>query len=312
MKEVNDKVKSANNEIAKLGNKILKENLSKSVKIGVLLSRNADARLLRAIALLERKAKVYVERNPPVSDGVLRSNLQSSDLVYFGTYPTINRRSLMYRTAVEYGDFTINHILGCTHGCMYPCYAMQLSKRYGRISNREDWMHPRLVGNALRLLEEEIPKFREEVSFVHLSFMTDPFMYDAVNHRTYPWIERLTLRILERLNKSGLKTTVLTKGRYPAILATEKYDQGNEYGITMVSMKKKFHDEFEPFSISPIKRLNALKRLHLQGLKTWVSIEPYPTPNIVTQDFGKLLDRVQFVDKLIFGKWNYNPKVNGY
>lgn len=36
-------------------------------------------------------------------------------------------------------------------------------------------------------------------------------------------------------------------------------------------------------------------------------IEPYPTPSIVRQDIGPLLDSVAFVDELYFGGWNYSP-----
>ena len=32
---------------------------------------------------------------------------------------TITRKSLLYRTNVEYGDYTINHVLGCAHGCLF-------------------------------------------------------------------------------------------------------------------------------------------------------------------------------------------------
>ena len=34
------------------------------------------------------------------------------------------RKSLIYKTAVEYGDYTLNHVTGCSHGCKYPCYAI--------------------------------------------------------------------------------------------------------------------------------------------------------------------------------------------
>jgi len=46
---------------------------------------------------------------------------------------TITRKSLLYKTAVEYGDYTINHVEGCSHGCRYPCYAMMMAKRFGKV-----------------------------------------------------------------------------------------------------------------------------------------------------------------------------------
>jgi hypothetical protein len=77
-------------------------------------------------------------------------------------------------------------------------------------------------------------------------------------------------------------------------------------------MELDFHERFEPYSVTSRRRLNALKRLHDAGLKTWVSIEPYPTPNIVEQNLDDILNEISFIDKIIFGKWNYSPLVNGY
>lgn len=30
------------------------------------------------------------------------------------------RKSLLHKTNVEYGDYTINHAEGCSHGCFIP------------------------------------------------------------------------------------------------------------------------------------------------------------------------------------------------
>jgi hypothetical protein len=48
------------------------------------------------------------------------------------------------------------------------------------------------------------------------------------------------------------------------------------------------------------------------GCHTWVSIEPYPTPNIIDQDLKAILESVDFVDKIIFGKLNYNKMASSY
>lgn len=29
---------------------------------------------------------------------------------------SMERKSLLYKTGVEYGDYTINHVQGCSHG----------------------------------------------------------------------------------------------------------------------------------------------------------------------------------------------------
>jgi DNA repair photolyase len=219
----------------------------------------------------------------------------------------VEKKTLLYKSKVEYANFCANHVLGCAHGCKYPCYAMMMAKRFGKIKNYEDWLKPRLVSNALELLDREIPKYKDQINFVHLCFTTDPFMY---GHKE---VGDLTLKIIEKLNKNNIKTTVLTKGTYPKELAKkEKYGYNNIYGITLVSLDEDFKKRFEPFSAPFKERIKSLKYLHNAGLETWVSIEPYPTPNLVDQDLLEILEEASFADKIIFGKLNYNVKTNDF
>lgn len=210
----------------------------------------------------------------------------------------------MYKTAVEYGDYTINHIQGCAHGCLYPCYAYMMAKRFGKVKSYDEWIEPSLVVNALDLLDKEIPKFKNKVTSVHLCFTTDPFMYE------YDEISKQSLEIIKRLNKNNIKCTALTKGILPIELANLSKD--NEYGITLISLNEDFRKRIEPHA-SPYKdRIESLRRLHNNGCKTWVSIEPYPTPNIIEQDFDEILQSISFVNKIIFGRTNYNSEITKY
>jgi len=220
----------------------------------------------------------------------------------------IYRKSLLYKSGVEYADFCINHVEGCSHGCRFPCYAMIMKKRCGAIKDYSDWIKPKIVINSLELLDKEIPRFKDKIKVVHLCFTTDPFMYRQKE------VEDLTLKIIERLNKDNIRCTVLTKGIYPKqLIDVGKYGQRNEYGITLVSLSKKFKKDFEPGAAPYRRRIKALKYLHEKGLKTWVSMEPYPTPNLVkNQDLLKILDEINFVDKIVFGKLNYNVRISEF
>jgi len=214
---------------------------------------------------------------------------------------SITKKSLLYKSGVEYADFSINHVLGCSHGCTFPCYAMLMAKRFGKIKGYSDWIKPKIVINALELLEKELPKYKGKINFVHLSFMTDPFMYKNSD------VKKLTLKIIEKLNKNNIRCTVLTKGIYPKVIKNKEiFGSNNEYGITIVSLDNKFKKQFEPFSAPYDDRIKSLKFLHENGLKTWVSMEPYPTPNLVRQDLLKILNSISFVDRIIFGRLNYN------
>ncbi|MCL4386350.1 MAG: radical SAM protein [Actinobacteria bacterium] len=226
---------------------------------------------------------------------------------------TIKRKSLLYKTKVEYGNWTINHFIGCKHGCKFPCYAMMMVRKFGWVKDYEDWRKPRIVDNALELLEIEIPKYKSKIDFVHLCFMSDPFMYDFDNRCLIKEIKELTLKIIQMLNQNGIRVTTLTKGIYPdEIINEEKFLQSNEYGITLVSLNDDFKKNFEPFSAPYELRIDSLKKLANEGLNTWVSLEPYPTPDLdeKAQNIESVLDNISFVKKIIFGKLNYRRLSN--
>lgn len=216
----------------------------------------------------------------------------------------IERKSMLYKTGVEYGDYTLNHVLGCAHGCSYPCYAFLMARRFGRVKSYENWLDPYLVSNTLELLDKEIPRLKSKIESVQLCFTTDPFMYG------YNEIEKMSLAIIRKLNDCGIKCIVLTKGLLPEVLSG--FSDENEYGITLISLDESYRRRIEPGAAPHRERLAALKYLHECGCKTWVSIEPYPSPNLIEQDLDELLQAIAFTDKIIFGRTNYNKEVSSY
>ncbi|HZD58849.1 MAG TPA: radical SAM protein [Anaerolineae bacterium] len=223
------------------------------------------------------------------------------------TLRTIVRKTLLYKSGVEYADYSLNHAEGCSHGCTYPCYAMMMKKRCGAVSSYDDWIQPKIVSNALELLDKELPRRKDKINRVFLCFATDPFMYNVKQ------MEGLTLAILKRLNQDNIKAVLISKGAYPAALIDKSvFNPANEYGSTIVSLSEEFHKTFEPHAAPVSGRIQALRQLHKAGLKTWVSMEPYPVPNVMKQDIRKILSEVSFVDKIVFGKWNYNRKISNF
>ena len=219
----------------------------------------------------------------------------------------IDRKTLLYKSNVKYADYAINHVEGCSHGCTYPCYAMMMKRRCGVVKTYENWLRPKLVGNTLELLDKELPKLKHKIVKVFLSFTTDPFMYGAEE------VRELTLSILRRLKQDDVKAVTISKGVYPLCLAERSdFNRQNEYGTTIVSLSEAFRKKYEPGAAPVKERLNALRALQQSGLKTWVSIEPYPTPNIIKQDIREILDAVSFVDKIVFGRWNYSRQAGSF
>lgn len=217
---------------------------------------------------------------------------------------TITRKTMLYQTGVEYGDYTMNHVQGCAHGCKFPCYAFLMKKRFGQIKDYEEWLEPCLVSNTLELLDREIPRLRDKIQSVQLCFTTDPFM------NGYPEVSAMSIAAIRKLNNAGIRCTTLTKGILPLELA--QLSPENEHGITLISLNESYREKMEPGAAPYADRLAALRALHDAGFRTWVSIEPYPTPNLIEQDLQNILDAVNFVDKIIFGRTNYCKEVSAY
>lgn len=206
------------------------------------------------------------------------------------------RKTVIGKTNVEYGKWALTPAEGCAHNCRF-CYARLMAKRFGRIKSDGEWADPKLVANAMELLEEALRKNDDQIDSVHFSFWTDPFM-DG-----YPEVGQSSMALIKRVNEEGIPCTVLTKGRLPIELLG--LDPRNEYGITLVSLDEGYRRVWESGATPLQDRLNSLYEIHRGGGRTWVSIEPYPTPNIVEPDLPGLLDALGFVDKIVFGRMNY-------
>lgn len=216
----------------------------------------------------------------------------------------IKRKSMLYKTGVEYGDYTVNFVQGCSHGCKFPCYAFSMAKRFGTVKTYDEWIEPTIVSNTIELLDKELPKLFSKIKNVQLCFTTDPFMYE------YEDIKELSLEVIKKINSYEVPCHILTKGILPEEL--QNTSKINNYGITLVSLDEEFRKKYEPGTANYKDRINALEFLHKKGFKTWVSIEPYPTPNIVNQDLNEILESVKFVDKIVFGRLHYNKMVSEY
>jgi DNA repair photolyase len=179
-----------------------------------------------------------------------------------------------------------------------------MKKRFGQIKDYDTWLEPVLVSNTLELLDREIPKLRNKIQSVQLCFTTDPFM-----HR-YPEVSDMSIAAIRKLNEAGIKCITLTKGLLPIELTELSHE--NEHGITLITLDEAFREQMEPGAVPCAERMTTLRALHDAGCKTWVSIEPYPTPNMIKQDLHEILEAVSFTDRIIFGRTNYSKVANSY
>lgn len=205
----------------------------------------------------------------------------------------------------EDGLYAINHAYGCSHGCIYPCYA-QMRQQTLRGYPYENWVKPLVytwapaaVRKELgRLFDEHARKYR--VKDVELCFTTDPYMYG--NEK----MAETSDEIINVLAGHYINVTVLTKGSlFDAINNANPCDCDIKYGISLVTLKNTFCQRWEPGAAPPNTRINGLKLKHDEGYKTWVSIEPFPPESRATNSVEEILRAVPFVDKAILGQWNY-------
>ncbi len=131
-----------------------------------------------------------------------------------------------------------------------------------------------------------------EVKGVFISFQTDPYL---------PLSTKLTEPLIKYLVDLGIRVATSSKLGVSDVL-------GVKNGMTIVSLDRAFWKEFEHRAPSPLSRLLDLRQAHKEGEYTWLSLEPCPCPGIWKQDIHKLLKELNFVDLIVLGMWNYDPR----
>lgn len=218
---------------------------------------------------------------------------------------TVTRKSLIYHTGIGgEGAYAATYVVGCSHGCRFPCYAFLMMQRFGKVATYEEWCQPRLVSNALQLAQRELPRLRGKARSVHLSFATDAFMY------RHPEVVALTLQLMRLINSFDIPVHTLTKGIIPE--EALGLSHLNQFGITLVSIDEQFRERYEPGTAPYPERIAGLRRAHERGFHSFVNMEPYPTPNIWERDIRRVLEAVDFVDEIRLGQLNYNDIVKQY
>lgn len=206
----------------------------------------------------------------------------------------ILRKRLIGKSKVEYMDHYINQFDGCKHGCYY-CW--------GRILKRMDyetWVKPKVVSNAIELLDKELPRMKNKIHRLIVGNATDS--YQPIERKI-----RLTRAILKKLIAYDVRFTTLTKNS----LVLRDLDLFKNYekccvGFSITTDNDEIRKKYEPHSSSIIERIEAIKNLKMNGIKIWGSIEPI-LPYSETTKIIRILE--PYVDWWVFGKLNY-VKIN--
>lgn len=187
-------------------------------------------------------------------------------------------------------EYTLNPYIGCEHSCSY-CYARFIKRFTG---HKEDWgKFIDVKINAPELLNREIKK--KEAKRVWISGICDP--YQPIEEKY-----GLTRKCLELFLEYDWPVTIQTKS--PLVLQDMrliKKSKKIEVCFTITTADEKIRKIFE-FNVPSIKeRLNALARLHSEGIRTQAMIAPVlpGAEGLINELKGK-------VDSVIIDKMNYH------
>jgi len=176
--------------------------------------------------------------------------------------------------AGEYSYWACNFYVGCSNGCEY-CYckkgilagAMGGDKAVLKKCFKDETDALWIFCKELSLNIEELKKHG-----LFFSFTTDPFLSET---------SELTWRAARFASDNDIPVKFLTKRadwvdkylRYYSQLTAKPYVKFDQrmysFGFTLTG-----HDELEPGASTNAERIEAMKKLHDAGFKTWVSIEP--------------------------------------
>jgi len=187
-------------------------------------------------------------------------------------------------------DYTINPYVGCEHGCTY-CYARFIKRFTGHTEEWGQFVDVKI--NAPSLLQHEIRK--KKTGRVWISGLGDPYQ---PLEREY----ELTRRCLEILARHGWPVTIQTKSSLVLrdIELLKKFKR-LEVTFSIATADENIRRLFEPNSPSLRERIEALEKMHSEGVKTSAMIAP-----MLPGAEGLALQLRGIVDHVLIDRMNYH------
>ncbi len=205
----------------------------------------------------------------------------------------IKVKSILTHSGIPGVDYCINPYVGCYHGCRY-CYATFMKRFTGHTEAWGSFVDVKI--NAPEVLQKEL--MRKEKGRVIISSVTDA--YQPVEGKY-----KITRQCLEVLSEHQYEVEILTKS--PLVLRDIdilKRIRDIDVGITITTDDDRIRKAFEPNAPSIKARVNALKRLHEDGIKTYVFIGPVLPMNPVA-----LVEKIApYADSVLIDRMNYTSK----
>ncbi|MFX0047777.1 MAG: radical SAM protein [Candidatus Hermodarchaeota archaeon] len=202
-------------------------------------------------------------------------------------------KSIITKSNIPEIDFVINPYIGCQHGCIY-CYAEFMIRFTGHKGDK--W------GEFLDIKTYNIDIIKPQKydgKKILLSSVTDPYIPLELKYKN-------TRKILEKLVGTKAKILILTKSKFVTrdIDLFKKFDN-IEVGISISTLDNEFANLIERGASRPKQRLEALKEIHENGIKTYTFISPF-FPKIT--DYRSIVEEtLEYTDSYMFENLNFRP-----
>jgi DNA repair photolyase len=203
-------------------------------------------------------------------------------------------KTILSKTAISGFDYCINPYVGCGHGCRY-CYASFMKRFTGHLEPWGEFIDVKV--NAPQLLRKQLKRAKPGV--VTLSTVTDPYQPMEKKYQ-------LTRKCLEALLEAQFPVNLLT--RSPLCLRDmdlfKQFDR-IEVGFSIATHDEKVKKIFEPHSPSVDSRVNALRGLRRERIRTYAFVGPMLP--LDPKQLAEMLDGS--IDEVLIDRMNYPNKV---
>lgn len=193
--------------------------------------------------------------------------------------------------AREYSPLALNIYLSCTHRCQY-CYAPRCRHQTQDDYFRKPYPRKGIIESLKADLEHYSPKEQ-----VLLSFIGDVYCETMDDNRA-------TREALKVLLEYKVPVAILTKGGKRCLKDIDLFKSFGEHiqvGTTLTFDNDKDSLEWESGAATPDERLEVLKKLHNEGIRTFASFEPVIIPE---QSLNLIEKGLDFIDVYKVGKLN--------
>lgn len=193
--------------------------------------------------------------------------------------------------AREYSPLALNIYLTCTHKCKY-CYAPRCRYQTPEEYFKKPYPRKNIVNNLLNDLKYFVPKEQ-----VLLSFIGDVYCETQDDNKA-------TRDVLEILLDHKVPVAILTKGGKRCLRDVDLFKAFGEHiqvGTTLTFDNDKDSLVWESGAALPKERLDVLKTLHENGIRTFASFEPVICPE---QSLNLMQMSIDFIDVYKVGKLN--------